>query len=573
MRLYWHESGEVRAESTYAEKDIPKSAGFRWNKHDKFWWTCDLRKAIPLAEHADEQLRAKLEEYRLRSEQSAVASRAVAAQVDVPAPEGLAYMPHQRAAIAYAGERAGTMNADEMGLGKTISALGTVNSDASIRRVLVVCPAMLKINWLREAKRWLVRPFRVLVVASGRPFPDGLAGEDPVLVIVNYELLRRHNALLEGVAWDLVVLDEAHFCKNYKAERTKLATRLLARGRRRLALTGTPVLAAPRDLVEVLAALDPGNWGDRWGYLYRYCDATGMRCGYDFSGARNLDELQARLRETVMVRRLKSEVLNDLPPKTRQVIVLERDCRELRQQVRRESEAMRGYAAGRDGARSLMAMAKRIGDEQGYLKAVASMRTTVGNSLAEIARLRRETARIKLPHVVEHVRNSLAQTAGGKIVVFAHHVDILQELSTAFRGISVLVYGGVPAAERQEAVDRFQDDAACQVFVAGIEAAGVGITLTASSHVVFAELAWSPAKMSQAEDRLHRIGQQNAITVQHMVVDGSIDAHVARVLMRKQAIIDRCLDTSGAAAADDEAGILDELCAGMENDPGENAAA
>ena len=570
MRLYLHHSGEVRAESKFEEKDILKGAGFQWHKYEKYWWTPDITIALPLIEYADEQLRAAIAAHQQRSAQAIVASRAVAAQVEVPAPEGLVYMPHQLAAIAYSGERVGALNADEMGLGKTISALGVINSDQSIKKVVVVCPAMLKINWAREAKKWLARPFRIIVVNGGKLSPDELTGQDSVLVIINYEVLGKHQTLLNSIAWDLVVLDEAHYCKNYKAARTKLATQLLARGRRRLALTGTPVLAAPQDLVEILMALDPKHWSDRFAYLRRYCGFMETTYGWACTDPANLSELQEKLRGTVMVRRLKSDVLTDLPPKMRQVIVLEQSSRELRAQVMLEKKTLRQHHVARAAAKSRAAEARRTGNEQAYRDAVNRLREIGRVALEDISRLRQETALLKLPYVIEYLQNNLEQTANKKVVVFAHHVAILKKLQQAFPDNSVLVYGDIPFQARQAAIDRFQADRACQVFIAGIRAASLGITLTAASHVVFAELDWTPACMKQAEDRLHRIGQLNPITIQQVVVDDSIDARIAKVLLRKQAIIDKCLDVDAnvvTATDEEDTGLLDELLAEQSDNP------
>ena len=453
-----------------------------------------------------------------------------------------------------------------MGLGKTISSIGTINNDTTIRNVLVICPAMLKINWRREANKWLTRPFRI-TIANGKLSDADLSGQNNLFVIINYELLNRHQVLLNNVAWDLVVVDEAHYCKNYKAQRTKLAMQLLSRARRRLALTGTPVLAAPQDLVEVLAALDPANWGDKFGFLRRYCGFTETPYGHACTKPTKLDELQGKLRSTVMVRRLKSNVLTDLPPKTRQIIALEQDNPELRRQVKNELATLRRIRSVIATEKRLASNAKRTGSEQVYRESVERLQGIYHTALEDIARLRRETALLKLPYVIEHVNNALTQTESGKVVVFAHHVDVLLKLQQSFGSECVLVYGDIPTAERQAAVDRFQADPTCRVFIGGIDVAGVGITLTAASHVVFAELTWTPAKMNQAEDRLHRIGQRNSITVQQMVIDGSIDAHIAKVLLHKQAICDQCLDTGTPASTnDDNSSFIDKLLSDTDNE-------
>ncbi len=146
----------------------------------------------------------------------------------------------------------------------------------------------------------------------------------------------------------------------------------------------------------------------------------------------------------------------------------------------------------------------------------------------------------KIPYVIQHVTDSIED--GGKVIVFAHHHDVIDALSAEFGSRAVTVYGSTAMTARQAAVDRFQKDPECQVFIGGIQAAGVGLTLTASAHVIFAELDWVPGNVTQAEDRAHRIGQKNMVLIQHLVLEGSLDARMARILVDKQEIIDQALD-------------------------------
>jgi hypothetical protein len=160
--------------------------------------------------------------------------------------------------------------------------------------------------------------------------------------------------------------------------------------------------------------------------------------------------------------------------------------------------------------------------------------------------LRHETALAKLPYVIEHLRDALE--SGEKIVCFAHHLDVIAALKAEFGAACVTLTGSTSVADRQAAVERFQNDPACTLFIGNILAAGIGITLTASSHVVCAELDWRPAMVTQAEDRTHRIGQRNAVLVQHVVFDGSLDAVMAKRIIAKQEIIDAALDKGMAEA-------------------------
>jgi SWI/SNF-related matrix-associated actin-dependent regulator 1 of chromatin subfamily A len=503
--------------SEYREKDILKQAGFRWDPDRRRWWTSDPLIAAKLRQYADAATRAQLDAIMAEREAAIAASRATSADIDIPSPEGRTYLPFQRAGIAYALARPVTLIADEMGLGKTIQALGVINADPSIKSVLVVCPAAVKLNWAREAERWLVRPFRVGIV-RGSDVPDA------DILIVNWELLDR----LPNREWDLVVLDEAHYAKNPKAKRTQLA--LALKGRRRLALTGTPILNRPIELWPLLHAWLPNEWRNWRHYVTRYCDGYQGAYGWVVDGASHLDELQEKLRATLMIRRRKADVLTELPPKVRQLIVL--DAPELAPLVARERASWDKHEATLAELRAEADAA--LDDEERYRAAVKKLADAARVAFEEMSAIRHELALAKVPYVVGHL-----QDVGHPVVVFAHHRDVAAKIAEATRGL--LVTGDQTAEERQAAVDAFQAGKA-DVFVATIGAAGVGITLTRASHVVFAELDWVPAKITQAEDRCHRIGQHDSVLVQHLVVDGSLDARLAQTIVAKQEIIDKALD-------------------------------
>ena len=457
------------------------------------------------------------------------ASHAVDATLDVPAPEGRAYLPFQRAGIAFASSRPASLIADEMGLGKTIEALGVINADPAIQRVLVVCPATLKLNWVREAERWLVRPARI-AIATSQVWPDA------DVVIINYDILHVHAAALAATAWDLLVADECHYAKNAKARRAKALYAI--RASRRLFLTGTPILNRPSELYPIVHALDSAAWPDFFGFARRYCAAYQGRFGWDFSGASHLDELQERLRGSIMIRRLKKDVLTELPAKRRQII--EVSANGAAGVVERERKGWAAREAETERLRDAVELAK-AGTEDEYKHAVEALQAGARAAFTEMAKLRHDTALAKAPQVIAHIEDAL-EGSDGKIVVFAHHHDVVAAIAEALGSQAVVLTGETPFPARQVAVDRFQSDPACRVFIGSITAAGVGLTLTAASHVVFAELDWVPANITQAEDRLHRIGQTQAVLVQHLVLDGSLDATMARRLVDKQEIIDRALD-------------------------------
>jgi hypothetical protein len=463
-----------------------------------------------------------------------VASRATDAACVIPCPEGLAYLPFQKAGIVFASTRPTVLLADEMGLGKTVQAIGLINLLPEIERVLVICPASLKLNWAKELNRWLTRPLSV-----------GIAGAKHLtmasITIINYDILSRHEGELTARTFDLIIADECHFIKNPKTKRAQQVFGLT--GKRKAYLTGTPIVNRPKELFPLLSQLDPLNWPSPWKFKQRYCGLHHNGFGWVDTGATNLEELQDRLRSTIMVRRLKKDVLTELPPKRRQIIEL--PVPGAKASLVEAEHAF--YEAREDRMATLRAAVElaRVSDEPGAFEAsVGQLRKGMGVDFAEMSKLRRETALLKLPDVLAHLDTALEESS--KIVVFAHHREVLQQLAAHFGPDGVLLYGDTPLADRQRAVDRFQTDDRCRIFIASILAAGVGITLTASSHVVFAELDWVPGNVTQAEDRCHRIGQADSVLIQHLVLAGSTDATMARTIVAKQAVIDRALDVEHA---------------------------
>lgn len=529
------------AVSTYDERHIPKAAGFRWDKDERCWWTKDVATAAKLAEYAVDSAREALEAAAAERKASFQASSAVDAEIDLPVPEGLAYLPFQRAGVAYAMRRPNVLIGDEMGLGKTIQAIGLINADPTIKRVLVTVPATLRTNWARELRKWLVRPMTI-GIAAGKEWP----GTD--VVIINYDILKNHVDALRAQEWDLLIADEAHALKNPKAQRTAYvlgkwdkdpAKRITAiPARRKAFLTGTPILNRPIELYTLIKALDPETWRNWRDFATRYCDGKQTAYGWDVSGASNLNELQERLRSTIMIRRLKKDVLTELPAKRRQIVPLPQNG--AAPKVAAEWKVMRANEEALAALRARVELAKASDNEGEYKAAVHALRAGSQKAFDELSKARHETALAKLPAVLEHVRELLE--TGEKVVVFAHHLDVLGAITEEFGDAAVTLIGETSQEDRQLAVDRFQNDPAVKLFVGSIKAAGVGITLTASSTVVFAELDWVPGNLTQAEDRCHRIGQVNSVLVQHLVLDESIDAMMAQTIIAKQEVIDKALD-------------------------------
>lgn len=473
------------------QKDQLKSAGISCAKNESGVWQVCWWQQIS-AEQREKELQALEQSFKASSD------------FDAPAPNGLAYLPYQLAGIEYASRFENCLIADEMGLGKTIQAIGVINSDEMIDNILIVCPASLKLNWQNELHKWLTGNLTVGIVTSKQWSATNIK-------IINYEILGKHQYNI-CTGFDLIIFDEAQYLKNPKSQRTQNALDIPAR--RTIFLTGTPILNRPIELFPMLTKIDPQGLGKSFfSFAKRYCDATYGDYGWDFSGASNLKELQERLRSRGMIRRLKSDVLTELPDKRRQIIALELP-KSTRKLIEEEKKIVEKFNINFDDAEVL---------EQGY----------GGASIGELARIRQEIALAKVPFVVEHVKESLEQ---GPVVLMCYHQAVAEKLAGEFLNNCVMVHGGVPAEERHSAVSLFQTGMV-DLFIGTIRAAGVGITLTRSSHVVFAELDWVPGNISQAEDRCHRIGQKNSVLIQHLIFNESLDVTLVQTLIAKQEVI------------------------------------
>ena len=524
------------ARVTYAEKDIAKRAGFRWDPVNRWWWTADAKVAAKLSDEptVTEAVEAQKETIELSRAHEIEDERIV------DPPDGLEYMPFQKVAISFALDRKNVLLSDEMGLGKSIETIGIINSDPSINTVLIICPNTLKLNWQRELERWLARKFDVRIAYS-QDFPNQFNSRRGVLII-NYDIVKKFTAQLHSREWDCLVLDESHYVKSERSQRTRAIlghgkSELPIKAKRKLFLTGTPIPNRPVEGWTSFHALDPKTFPDWWHYAQRYCAAHNNGWGLDVSGAAHLDELQMKLRSSIMVRRKKEDVLKELPDKRRAVVEIPPEGAS--HVVSSEARAMASSAAYLAELKAAVELAKAEGKEA-YENAVHKLRDAIRVTFDELAKLRHDTAVAKVPFVISFLEDMLEEQE--KVVLFAWHHDVINPIVEHFGNKAVRLTGEDKLTDRQEAVDRFQNDPSCRLFVGSITAAGVGLTLTAASNVVFAELDWVPGNMTQAESRLHRIGQKDSVLVQHLVFDGSIDAKMAKKLVAKQKAIDQALD-------------------------------
>ncbi|MEA2150794.1 MAG: SWI/SNF-related matrix-associated actin-dependent regulator of chromatin subfamily A-like protein 1, partial [Solirubrobacteraceae bacterium] len=431
-------------------------------------------------------------------------SRAVSGEpiASVAAVLGGELAPFQWAGVHYVLAARRAFIADEQGLGKTVEALAALEADGAFPAI-VVCPASLKLNWQREAARWLAH--RSIAVVEGRGVGPGKAD----ITILNYEIVAAHREALARMRPRALVVDESHYVKNPQAKRTQAMRRLaasVAPDGLRLALSGTPVLNHAEELVSQLRVI---------GRLEDF--GSGAQFARRFRGELSEERLHWHLRRRCFVRRLKSEVLPQLPAK-RQVVVPVALSNEREYRLAEEDV----IAWLREQPLDLRELNARI---------AATLRA---ERLAQLGTLQRLAARGKLAAALTWIADFLE--SGEPLVVFARHIEVQEAVLARFPDAAHII-GRDSALRRDEAVAAFQSPGGPQLLVGATRVAAQGITLTRASNVAFLELEWTPAMHDQAEDRCHRIGQRDAVTAWYLLAADTIDETMAALIQRKRGIV------------------------------------
>jgi SNF2 family DNA or RNA helicase len=473
-------------------------------------------------------------------------SRAVSSNIPVPAPDGLEYKPYQKAGIAYALQRKDTLIGDEPGLGKTIQSIGFANCIRP-KNILIVGPASLAYNWKMEAEKWSTNKYTIFIPSSGT---DPVPSDDGMLVILNYEKTVGKSPLADSLkrVWDLLIIDECHALKNPESKRSIAVLGpegLLMRSRRSLFLSGTPMENYPKEIWPLAATLAPSKFGDWWAFAKRYCGlhqearkhGDSEKKVWVATGNGNLSELQQRLRASFMVRRLKADVLKELPPKRRQLVILGDETVDWSQhpEFRRWKELYEKAYEAR------LAELEACKTREEYRSKSKKLEAFTGVAFTEMSAFRHKTALLKLPMCLKYIDN-LLESGLDSLVIFGHHKDVLGKVAEHYSNQCTLVDGDLTdKEERHRRVIEFQEGKK-RIFIGSLKAAGTGITLTRASTVVFLEIDWVPATLSQAEDRLCRIGQKKMVHVIHLVLNGTLDVNMSQKVIKKQDVLDKALD-------------------------------
>lgn len=534
-------------------RSVKQIEGITWDAKSKAWrapltsldtaikWATTFRQNVP------EEVTVLAEKMRTELNVLLDASRSTDAEVNIPTLNGK-LLGYQRAGVAYASHARRVFIADEMGLGKTIQAMATLESlhllsetedTAPCYPAVVVCPSSLVLNWKKEYNRFF--PERIVEVVKDRKTIPMFGTYDVVVVgypnITAWEKqLCNHNSY---------VFDESHYCKSPDAQRTKSAKKMTKSNKSAvvLCLTGTPVTNRPAEYapqLDILGQLD--KFGGLWGFYRRYCGAHKDKWGqWHLEGHSNLEELNEKLRSICYIRRTKDQVMSDLPPVVHAPITVEGSPAVMKEYAKAEADIV-AYLIER-----AKQIAKELGLPIGAAAVSARLKAEANEHLVKMSVLRKIAARAKMPVVEEWIKERVDQ--GRKVVVAAHHRDIVDEITNRFGGLKI--QGGMDVNDVEDAKHKFQTLPCDQapVIVLSIQAAKTGHTLTASQEVLFVELPWTPADVDQTYSRCHRLGQLGSVTSTYMMTSGTIDEDIYALIEQKRKIVN--VATEGDIVFDD----------------------
>lgn len=518
--------GNFAVTCEFEERKIPKKAGFDWSDEHNCWLTNDVFIAYKLKEYTfTDRLRKIFKTIEDNLAQSSATTPKMAIKYQEAAASRYKFSEYQKAAAEWILERKVTYLADEPGVGKTASAI-LAHKIMKPLKTIVICPSTLKYNWEAEFQMWnpvMTEKPVIQIIENKKDYIDTAAN----IYIISYDMCHEMGIIsqIRNCFFDYIICDEAHYLKSGDAKRTKAVLNpdgLFENYGKMVLMSGTPMVNRPIELFAVLKALSPITIGDmNWlEYCYKYCAAKHINFGnkriFDYHGSSNMEELNLRLRGSVMITRTKAQVLHDLPEKQYIPLVL--------------SDKITDKFNFSKFKSSLKLLANELkvdykNSEQDDIE--------IGDDDTHFSTLRREVgfykAQICVPAIVE-----LLETHD-KIVVFAHHQEVVQYLEQHLQKFKpVCIHGGTPRGKaRDKIVHKFQNDPNHRVFIGNIKAAGVGVTLTAASTVFFVEMSYSPGEIEQAVDRCHRRGQKNAVIGYIPMVKNSAEMNIVSALIEK----------------------------------------
>ncbi|XP_062143906.1 uncharacterized protein LOC133851479 isoform X2 [Alnus glutinosa] len=445
-------------------------------------------------------------------------------------------LPFQRDGVRFVLQHGGrVLLADEMGLGKTLQAIAVSACIRDSWPVLILTPSSLRLHWASMIQQWLdIPPSDILVVLSQcggsnragytvvSSNSKGSIHLDGLFNIISYDVVPKLQNLLMALEFKVVIADESHFLKNAQAKRTTASLPVIKKAQHAILLSGTPALSRPIELFKQLEALYPDVYKNVHEYGNRYC--KGGIFGV-YQGASNHEELHNLMKATVMIRRLKKDVLSELPVKRRQQVFLDLAEKDMKQ---------------------INALFRELEVVKGKIKACKSQEEVESLKFTEknlINKIYTDSAEAKIPAVLDYLGTVIE--AGCKFLIFAHHkpmIDSIYQFLLKKKVGCIRIDGSTPAASRQALVTDFQEKDAIKAAVLSIRAGGVGLTLTAASTVIFAELSWTPGDLIQAEDRAHRIGQVSSVNIYYLLANDTVDDIIWDVVQSKLENLGQVLD-------------------------------
>lgn len=418
-------------------------------------------------------------------------------------------LEHQKIAIEKLAGSKRFILADDMGLGKTTSTI-IAALETGVKKILIICPASLKINWLREIENYTDRS---VYIAEGKNF-----SQEHDFVIVNYDILKNFYDLKDKEKseiyksnFGIIIIDEAHYLQNGQAQRTKLVNSFVKSVDKLWLLTGTPMTSRPMNYFNLLSLIESPVAQNWMAYAIRYCQGYQFKAGnrkvWNVTGASNLEELRDRTSRQVL-RRLKTEVL-DLPDKIISPVYL-----------RLKSKLYEGL----------------MGEYYDWYENKTDESSSLTVQFSKLMKVRQVIAEEKINDTIELVQNIIDQ--GKKVIIFTNFTNTLNKIADHFGKQAVRLDGSTSKSMRQHAVDQFQDNEKITVFVGNLKAAGVGLTLTAAEAVIMNDLSFVPSDHTQAEDRAYRYGQKSNVSVYYPIFENTIEGAIYDILIKKKNIFE-----------------------------------
>lgn len=469
----------------------------------------------------DENISLSTEEIELKQKQTAITEKkiekiktATTSKLKIKGIKGKLY-DFQKLAVEFliTNNNRGMLALDT-GLGKSLASLAFIIHTKQ-KKSLIVCPASVKYSWLNECKKW--SKLKAFVIDSNNSF--GLKDyQDNDIIILNYDILKKHFDLLSSLNFDCIIFDESAYIKNPRAIRSKASKQLSKNIKSVILLTATPLLARPIELFQQLNIIAPNVWINYYTYAKRYCAMWKSPWGMDVSGSSHIDELKEKIKPYI-IRKRKEEVLKELPDKNFINVPIELNI-----------ETKSKYKLLENSFIDYLRDIKDKTDKE-------IKKSLHAKALVKLGELRRLTSEGKINHAKEIIRNII--DSGEKILVFSCYNKPIEELQSMFKKESVKIIGSTPAIDRQKAIDAFQTNNNIKIFFGGMLSAGTGITLTAANNVLFIDMDWTPANMYQCIGRCDRIGNKaNKINIYQLIALNTIDQKMSKMLTKKQDLID-----------------------------------